>query len=209
MKNKLVFISSFLIASVILSLSAFALLPSKNGVEVVPSNSNVITVSNKSNAEPQENEILKARFLNMLNHSFVYNDSIYSQEDIVNQSVIALLDMRDGEDEDFIREDYVADYVYDMYGVEIGSFDEINREAPQKDGFVYIIPRGYSVYSHSAVELAVNEDGSYTFTTKVTVSSHDGADYTDVCNTLFVRNEASQFGFSIIRSEIGSPKAAI
>ncbi len=208
MKNRIMFLCSFLLVSVILSLSVLALQPATVIAESENSKA-IITVSNNKQSVPQKDEILRARFLNMLNHSFVYDDSIYSVEEIVNQSVVALLSMRDVEDEDFIREDYVADYVYNMYGVEIESFEQINMEAPKKEGFVYIIPRGYSVYNHEALEMFVNEDGSYTFTTKVTVSSHDGGDYTDICTTLFVKNEASQFGFSIIRSDIGSPASAI
>jgi len=84
--------------------------------------------------------ILQTRFLNMLNHNYVYDDAIYSYEDMVNDSVIALLDMREDENSSYISQDIVNDYLYDMYGVTIDDFSEINKDfcAAPKRGCVLL-----------------------------------------------------------------------
>lgn len=147
-------------------------------------------------------KVLETRFLNMLNHNYVYNDSFQSLEEIVNNSVIALLEYRDNENEDYISQAVVNSYLYDMYGITISSFSEINSGFPQKNGFVYILPRGYSLYEHEAVSLEKNEDGTFTLKTKVTVSTHDASNYTYDAETIFVKNEKSLFGYNIVNSVI-------
>lgn len=151
---------------------------------------------------PKEEKILESRFLSMLNRNFVYGKDFDSIEAIVNNSVIALLDLRDSEDEAYIAETYVADYILDMYGIEDVEFDDLNPEFAAKEGFVYILPRGYSLYKHSCAEVKQNEDGSFTVKTMVKISDHDGVFAEGVCTTLFVENEASAFGYSIITSEL-------
>lgn len=157
---------------------------------------------------PDNQKVLEARFLNMLNHSFVYDSDFDTVEDIVNSSVAALLDMRT-EDEMFINENVVADYVYNMYGVEIEDFSDINADFPKLDGYVFVLPRGYSLYNHEMVSSVVNEDGSFTVTTSVRISTHDNGEYIESCTTLFVANPDSQFGYNIIYSNIGGISAEI
>ena len=169
----------------------------------------VITVAERKAGIPDENKVLESRFLNMLNHNYVYDEAFYTVEDIVNESVTALIDMREGEDSSYIAESFVADYVLNMYGIEIEDFSEINPDFPKKEGFVYILPRGYSDYNHEITSVAQNEDGSYTVKTKVIISSHDSGAEIETCETLFVPNEMSQFGFSIINSKIGAPAVAM
>lgn len=154
-------------------------------------------------------EVLKSRFLNMLNHNFVYDDNIEDVESIVNCSMPALLDMCESLDDSFISQDIVSAYIYDMYGVGIDDYSEINVNFPQKQGYVYIIPRGFTVYSHEMVSVVLNEDGSYTVKTKVYADAHDSEAENLECTTLFVENENSTFGFNIIRSDISSLSAAI
>ena len=85
---------------------------------------------------------LDTRFLNMLNHNYVYNSDFDCADDIINNSIAALIDLRDKENDDFIAERYVKGFVFDMYGVEITDMSELNADFSQMDGFVYIIPRG-------------------------------------------------------------------
>ncbi|MGI6280104.1 MAG: hypothetical protein ACOYJS_06050 [Acutalibacteraceae bacterium] len=153
-------------------------------------------------AAASENKVLESRFLNMLNHNYVYNDSFNSLEEIVNDSVIALLDMRDREDDSFVADYIVNAYLYDMYGITIDDFSAINPTFPQKEGYVFIIPRGYSLYDHEAISLNKNEDGTYTFITKVTIRTHDGSVAVLQAETLFVKNPASKFGYNIVFSNI-------
>lgn len=197
-------VAAFLLASVICISAVLFSAPAKADVEIYSESSqSVITLSDNS-AVSNNNKALEARFLNMLNHSFVYDEDIANVEAIVNCSMPALLDMRDSEDESFILESIVADFVFNMYGVEIEDFSQINSSFPQKQGYVYILPKGYSVYKHELVSVAVNEDGSYFVKTKVTVDTHDSEDESFACTTLFVANEKSQFGYNIISSVISS-----
>lgn len=156
-----------------------------------------------------ESEVLKARFLNMLNHNFVYNEAIYFEEDIVNCSVLALLNLRDSQDDSYINESFVSNYVYNMYGIESIDYSKINSEFEQKEGYVYIIPRGYSMYSHNIISVEKNEDNSYTVISNVKISSHDCEEYSDICETLFIKNDNSEFGYNIINSVIGSKNQTI
>lgn len=179
-------------------------LPSVNKApkELNKNEQNVITISNGD--EFDSSKALESRFLNMLNHNFVYNESFYTEEAIVNESVKALLDMKEDENSSFIAEGIVADYVSNMYGIKITDFGSMNSDFPQKEGFVYIIPRGYSEFKHEIISVKENEDGSYTVKTNVSVATHDDGEKSEVCETLFVKNEASQFGFCIIRSDISA-----
>lgn len=144
--------------------------------------------------------VLEARFLNMLNHNFAYGEELASAEDLVNCAVTALC-VTGGADGSFIEESRVEDYLYNMYGVEVENLSSVNADFPKKDGYVYIIPRGYTVYKHSIESVRLNEDGSYTVTTSVTLDSHDGTEEGKAV-TLFVKNSNSQFGFNIISSDI-------
>lgn len=145
-------------------------------------------------------KVLEARFLNMLNHSFAYDEELASVEDLVNCAVTALC-VTEGTDDSFIEESRVEDYLYNMYGVEVENLSSVNADFPKKDGYVYVIPRGYTVYKHTIDSVRLNEDGSYTVTTSVTLDSHDGKEEGKAV-TLFVKNSNSQFGFNIISSDI-------
>ena len=181
----------------ILSFSAFSL-----------SAADIDSVENNS-VSFDETQVLKSRFLNILNHNFVYNEDIEDIESVVNCSMPALLDMRENEDDSFILENIVSAYIYDMYGAVVDDYSAINSEFPQKQGYVYIIPRGFSVYSHEMISVFENEDGSFTVKTKVYIDAHDDEIEISECTTLFVKNENSTFGFNIIRSDIEFDSLAI
>lgn len=173
----------------------------------LPIYSNLYAAEPVSHPAANENKVIETRFLNMLNHNYVYNDSFYDLEDTVNDSVIALLDMRDSEDDSFIAQDILNGYLYDMFGITVDDFSNINPDFPQKDGFVYIVPRGYAKYEHKAVSLTENEDGTYTLVTAVTVKTHDGVSTTETAETMFVKNPASTFGYNIVISNISQAAA--
>ena len=161
-------------------------------------------IASAENATVSENfdkeKVLEARFLNMLNHSFAYDEELASVEDLVNCAVTALC-VTESTDDSFIEESRVEDYLYNMYGVEVENLSSVNADFPKKDGYVYVIPRGYTVYKHTIDSVRLNEDGSYTVTTSVTLDSHDGKEEGKAV-TLFVKNSNSQFGFNIISSDI-------
>lgn len=144
----------------------------------------------------------EARFLNMLNHNFVYNTDFDNADTIVNNASLALLDLRDSANEDYIKDTYVKGFVKDMYGIEIADMSSLNAEYPQLDGYLYIIPRGYTSYSHTIVSVEQNEDGSYTVVSDVSVSDHDAASKTQKAVSLFVENDESAFGYNMIYCNI-------
>ena len=144
----------------------------------------------------------EARFLNMLNHNFVYNADFEDADTMVNQATLALLDLRDSTNEDYIKDTFVKGFVKDMYGIEITDMSEFNAQYPQLDGYVYIIPRGYTSYTHTIVSVEENEDGSYTVISNVISSDHDAIGNTQKAVSLFVKNASSAFGYNMIYCNI-------
>ena len=165
---------------------------------VATENSDVMTVANSTKTYEKA---LESRFLNMLNHSFVYDSDFYDDQTVVNNSVLALLDLAE---DGFVAETYVRDYIFNMYGKNITDFSGINTAFEKRQGYVYVVPRGYSVYKHTAVSVTDNLDGSYTVVTDVEISLYDGSVITDTATTVFLQNAESQFGYNIVYSEIGA-----
>ncbi len=166
----------------------------------------VVQVSNTKEDTASKEKVLEARFLNMLNHNFAYGEDLYYLESIVNRSVLALLDLKEN---DYLAQDFVSDYVFNMYGISDIDYSVINTSAPTNDGYVYITSCGYETYEHKMISATENEDGTYTVKTEVTVNTHNGESYTANCETLFAKNATSQFGFNIIDSQIISNSVAI
>ncbi len=185
-------IASVLLCGVIL-LSLCSFVPVKEEKQSAP-----VSVS--------KTEVLKSRFLNMLNHSFVYDEAMYDDEALLNASALALLDVaQDG----FVAEAYLKDYVFNMYGKIYDSLTDYNDGYPKTDGMFYIIPRGYDLYSHTILDVTKNDDGSYTVITEVLIDYHFGETETAVCETLFIENVESQFGYNILYSEIEAASADV
>lgn len=149
-----------------------------------------------------EESARSARFLNMLNHNYVYNSDFDDIDLIVNNSLIALLDNRDRENEDFISAELVKEFVKSMYGLEIADINEINPDMPKKEGYVFINAKGYSKFDHKILSVSENEDGTFTVTSDVTVTTHENESYTCKASTVFLKNENSRFGYNIISSDI-------
>lgn len=153
-------------------------------------------------AQDTAKSVNEARFLNMLNHNFVYNADFDSADTIVNNASLALLDLRDSTNENYIADTYVKGFVKDMYGIEIADMSNINAEHPQLEGFLYIIPRGYTSYDHTIISIEENEDGSFTVISDVVVNDHDSAGKVQKTVSLFVPNNESAFGYNMIYSNI-------
>lgn len=165
----------------------------------------VVAEGTNANNSITDNDVSFAnenRFLNMLNHNFVYNDDFDNADTIVNNSILAILNLRDSEDEDYINENYVRGFVKDMYGIEIVDMSNLNSEFPQKDGCVYIIPRGYTTYTHTIVSVNQNDDGTYTVVSDTSVKNHDSEKQSQKAVSLFVKNNESAFGYNLIYSNI-------
>ncbi len=211
MKKGLLAVAIAFMAVAVFSVSVFSSAASKN-TEIksdIPAKPQAVTVANNQKSSADAALVLEARFLNMLNHNFVYDTAFDSVEDMVNGSMPALLEYADEENDSFIAEKYVADYIFNMYGIENIDFGGINADFQQLEGYVYILPRGFTKYSHKITSVTANEDGSYTVESKISAASHDDVDLVNNCTTLFVPNEQSAFGFSIIYSNLGGASTAI
>lgn len=189
MKHKIL---ALILMLAVLCVSTFSFVPSSVAATDEP-----VVEQEKVEYNPQK--ALEVRFENILNRNFSYNEEIADIDVLVNNSILALLDKRE---ESFIAEDIVANFVCDMYGIEIVDFSELNANMPKKEGYVYIIPRGYSVYSHDVTDIIENEDGTLTVTSKVIIDDHDGTVTEVTATTLFVKNESSTFGYNIIHSDL-------
>lgn len=177
------------VAAAVLVLALFA-------CAFIPASANEV----EKEAAPVTVNVEKTRFLNMLNRNYVYNSDFEDVDVMTENAVIALLDRRDSEDPDYIEESAVIGFISDMYGIELESVND-NSER-HKDGYVYITPRGFSVYSHEITGITENEDGTFTVISEVTVNPHDDDGYTTTAETLFVKNESSAFGYNIVYSDI-------
>ena len=185
-------ITAVLLCSIVLlSLCSFTPIQNAAAAQKAPE---VVTIDKE--------KVLEKRFLNMLNHSFVYNDDFYDDEALLNASALALLSFANG---GFVEEAYLKDYAFNMYGKIYDDFNDINAGAPKAEGLFYIIPRGYDIYEHSIVSVTENADGSYTVVTKVIIDYHFGEKVEAVGTTLFLPNEESQFGFNILYSDLTYP----
>ncbi len=153
------------------------------------------------------NKALISRFNNMLNRNFAYNTDFENADILTDNSVLALLDKREGEDSDYISDVIVKGFVQDMYGIEI---IDINEEpSVHKTGFVYITPRGFTTYKHIVTDITENEDGSFTVYSQVKVNPHDDESFITTAETLFVPNRESSFGYNIIYSNLTSNASGI
>ena len=168
---------------------------------IAPEISDTTKVSAATNQEANSNPV-EARLLNMLNHNFVYNADFDNADTIINNASLALLDLRDSVNEDFIADTYVKGFVKDMYGIEIADMSGINADYPQLEGYLYVIPRGFTNYNHTIVSVKENEDGSYTVVSEVIVDNHDDFGKAQKAVSLFVKNDSSAFGFNMIYCNI-------
>ena len=90
-------------------IAAFFVLIAVSAVKA-PEKSKEVTVQNVVSVENSaENSALDARFLNMLNHNYIYDSQFDDVEEIINGSTPALLNLREDE---YIAEHHVIDYVY-------------------------------------------------------------------------------------------------
>ncbi len=138
-----------------------------------------------------------ARFENMLNHNRLFGEDFSDTNTVVENSIISLLSKRE---EDFIKEDIVSCFVYNMYSLDIEDY-KANTNAPVREGYIFILPRGYDDFSHEIV--SVTKSGTlYCVISEVTFNTHDGVQEKATCETVFLENEDSAFGYNIISANL-------
>ena len=144
---------------------------------------------------PQNTEY--TRIENMLNHNRLYDNDFNDINTVVDNSILALMYKAEGE---FIREALVSAFVYNMYDLDIKDY-EANPNAPQKNDYIFIIPRGYDEISHQI--MSVTKSGTLNCViSEITIKTHDGETTTKICETVLLENENSAFGYNIISSNI-------
>ncbi len=155
---------------------------------------------------PDINAVQAARFENLLNMNTVYGDAFYDNQLLVNAAMIVLKNYAD--DDGFVRSEIVSAYIKDMYDIDIDINEKINEGYPQKDGYILLIPRGYSEYRHTVTNIQTLPDYILVHST-VTVKTHDNGTYTVTAETRFTENEQSAFGYNIISSDLTENTDAI
>ncbi len=138
-----------------------------------------------------------SRIENMLNHNRLYGNDFNDINAVVDNSILSLLEKRE---EDFIKRDLVEAFVYNMYDLDIKDY-KANPNAPVKNGYIFIMPRGYDKISHEII--SVTQNGTlYCVISQLSVETHDGVSEKANCETVLLENENSAFGYNIISSNI-------
>lgn len=160
--------------------------------------SEAIATSLPTMSQKTTDPVLAARLQNMLDHNRVYNDDYDSSVTMVDNSVMALIDKVD--EDGFIDSNIVLGFVYNMYGIDLSEYTQ-NPAFPQKDGCIFVVPRGLDTYEQRVTNIEL--DGEYIYTDSiVTVSTHEGFIYEYNCHSLFKVNAQSGFGYNLISSTI-------
>ena len=164
-----------------------------------------ICVAPASPATAETDKVLEARLGNLLNINTVYGDDFLDNQKLVNAAMIMLKGYAD--DEGFVKNEIVSTYIKDMYDIDVDINENINAGLPQKEGYVLLIPRGHSVYTHDIISVTDMED-FLLVVSEAQIRTHDGEVHTAECVTKVIENEQSIFGFSILDSVLTEKSAA-
>ena len=189
--KRVLFVSLFLIAC--LCMNGFIVAPAT----VADTSPDVTNVVNEASPDPQL--VLEARLENLLNINYIYGDDILDNEKLLNKAAVSLKSLAD--DNGFIEQTAVTSFIKDLYDIDLVITDDMNSDMPKKEGYVYLIPRGYTKYEHTITGISV-EDGVIRVTSAVKVNYHDSEATEATATTIFVENQNSRFGYNIVSSEI-------
>ena len=185
--KRFILLSLFLIGC--LCMNGFILPPVEQSAPLNPS---VQVPADKEKVE-------EARILNLLNLNNIYGDDFTDNEALVNAAAINLRSYASANG--FIENSIITSYIKDIYDIDLEITEDININMPKKQGYVYLIPRGYSSYTHEIISISKGED-FIKVTSLVSVNAHDGLDVIGTATTILIKNENSSFGYNIINSEI-------
>ncbi len=144
------------------------------------------------------NDARSARFLNMLNHNFVYGDAFSGFDSMITASTAAVSDLAVG---GVVKEEFLKGYLKDMFGLNISDMSGYNAVISAAPGYV-AVPVNFARYNHSIVSITDNTDGTISVMTNVSVLSADGTTQNGTAVTLFVKDEFSSFGYNIVYSNL-------
>ena len=148
---------------------------------------------------PDSEKVFEAHIESLLNLNNIYGDDIYDNEALVNAAAVNLRSYAD--EFGFIPNGVVTSYIKDIYDIDVEIDDSINVDLPKKEGFVYLIPRGYACFTHEILEI-LEIDGGLTVTSLVSAKTHDGISVVGTATTVLEANETSSFGYVIVSSYV-------
>ena len=148
--------------------------------------------------KPEKDIVKLSRLENMLNHNFLYGDDFSDMNTVINNSCLALLEKMEDQ---FISTDILFPFIENAYGISVYLDDDFGEGFPKKDGAVYVVPRGFTSYTHTVINL-VEEGDTLTVTSLALSESHDGEKEELVCTTVFKVNRESAFGYNIVESNL-------
>ncbi len=142
--------------------------------------------------------IQRSRLENLLNLNNIYGSEFDSNANIIDAATINLRNHADNDG--FISNAVVAAFVKDLYGIDVVFTADADSTLPQRDGYVFLVPKGFTSYNHKIN--SVYEDGEFIkVISTVKISSHDGDISYATAETIFKRSD-SRFGYIIINAEI-------
>ncbi len=147
---------------------------------------------------PEQDVLKTARFENMLNHNYLYDDDFADMHTVIENSCLALLDKMEDQ---FISVDILFPFIENAYGISVYLDDAFGVGLPKKQGAVYVAPRGFTQYTHTVINIVEN-NGTFTVTSLAVSDSHDGEPTELVCTTVFKVNDSSAFGYNIVSSTL-------
>ena len=148
---------------------------------------------------PDKEKVFEAHIANLLNLNNVYGEDFTDNEALVNAAAVNLHTYAN--ESGFIPNEIVTAYIKDIYDIDIEINDTINVNMPKMQGFVYLIPRGYSVFTHQI--LNITDCGDYlTVVSLVSIDAHDSASVIGTATTRLAKNDTASFGYNIICSDI-------
>lgn len=137
---------------------------------------------------------LAARLTHMLelNQNF---DKDFKDDAIILENALISLNSK-ADDDGFIKTDLVLSFINNMYGYDVILDDIVMENIPQKDGYLWVIPKGITNYSYSITSIT-EYSGGVTAVARVLAESHDGETDSFYITVDFTENADSCFGYNI------------
>ncbi len=141
----------------------------------------------------------ESHIVNLLNLNNVYGEDFTDNEKLVNKAAISMRSYANANG--FIEEAVITSFVKDMYDIDLVITDDINKDMPKREGFVYLIPRGYTLYNHTIMD--ITDMGEYlSVTSSVNILYHNNYVEVGTATTKLIKNPNCSFGYSIMDAQI-------
>ncbi len=174
-----------------------------NGFIIAPAKSADVTDAANSNitakATPDMQEVEKAHLEHILSINNIYGDGFTDNETLVNSAALTLRSYADSDG--FIPEEIVTAHIKALYDIDLVITDNINSEMPKKEGYVYLIPRGYTSYTHDIISATWDGDTMVVYSA-ITANYHDSGTILGTATSILQKNENSEFGYNILDAYI-------